>query len=432
MDFKEEIVQFMSDKVGGIAIVAEGSAEIVYADSYFKKKYGDAVVGMDAEEIFVWNDECPTLEEGGDAVEWEYIDTSTKKYFKFNSGLFSKEGKRYKIHQVTDITEYMGLNRDITKYMGFFRKLSKFQTAVLEKLSQTYYELLPMLADYFNTSKAYFMIQRDDAMDIITYNKLGNMYSNDRVDCDESVAALFDESCEDDMLFKSFDERVQEVLKLNGAKEDSKYRKLVSGEVSGQKYALYLGVWPNMDRESLNEATLKSVISLYIENGVMREKLVYASEHDGLTGLYNKAKYLDMAENRFADLDSIAIFNFDVNNLKKMNDQFGHEAGDKLIIKAANSFRKVTSNRVHAFRMGGDEFLMVAENVSEEETSSIKQRWEEELARLNTADDGIDCVIAVGVVYGEKGYDYAGLLKHADERMYMDKKSKKKPGEEIR
>ena len=97
MDFKEEIVQFMTDKVGGITIVAEGSAEIVYADSYFREKYGDAVVGMDAEEIFVWNDDCPALEIDGDAVEWEYIDTNTKKYFKFNSGLFQKEGKNYKI-----------------------------------------------------------------------------------------------------------------------------------------------------------------------------------------------------------------------------------------------------------------------------------------------------------------------------------------------
>ena len=95
MDFKEEIVQFMTDKVGGITIVAEGSAEIVYADSYFRKKYGDAVVGMDAEEIFVWNDDCPALEIDGHAVEWEYIDTNTKKYFKFNSGLFQKEGKNY-------------------------------------------------------------------------------------------------------------------------------------------------------------------------------------------------------------------------------------------------------------------------------------------------------------------------------------------------
>ena len=86
---------------------------------------------------------------------------------------------------------------------------------------------------------------------------------------------------------------------------------------------------------------LSNIKGLFGMNGVMREKLVYASEHDGLTGLYNKAKYLEMAEKEFQSLDSIAIFNFDVNNLKKMNDQFGHEAGDKLIIKAANSSRNV-------------------------------------------------------------------------------------------
>ena len=47
-----------------------------------------------------------------------------------------------------------------------------------------------------------------------------------------------------------------------------------------------------------------------------------------------------------------------------MNDLFGHEAGDKLIIKSADSIRKVINNKVHGFRMGGDEFLMVAENVT--------------------------------------------------------------------
>ena len=110
-----------------------------------------------------------------------------------------------------------------------------------------------MLADYFNTSKAYFMIQRDEVMDVITYNKMGNVYSNDRIGYDAGVAELFESGCEDDVLFGSFDEKVQEILRLNGAKDDSTYRMLVSGEVSGQKYALYLGVWPNMDWESMNE-----------------------------------------------------------------------------------------------------------------------------------------------------------------------------------
>ena len=148
--------------------------------------------------------------------------------------------------------------------------------------------------------------------------------------------------------------------------------------------------------------------------------------------MYNKGKYLAMLESDYQNLDSIGIFNFDVNNLKKMNDTYGHEAGDRLIIKGADSIRKVTSSTVHGYRMGGDEFLMIACNVTEAEVTELKERWEAELARLNTLEDGIECVIAAGVVYGGKGYDFAALMKEADERMYEDKKKKKKPGEEIR
>ncbi len=431
MNFKNEILDFMADKVGGIVIVAEENAEIVYADSFFFVKYGKDIVGTDANVLLGWNEECPELENGADALEWEYIDAAEKKYYKFNSALFEKDGKKYKIHQITDITEYMGLNRDITKYMSFFRKLSKFQTAVLEKLSSNYYELMPMLTDYFKTDCAYLMVQRDRVADIISYNRNVNAYHNDRVEYDDEVRACF-ETGTDDFTAEKFGTKLQKVLVSNAGNADTGFRILTGGEVSDQKYALYLGVCPKMDRESLNEMTLLSVIKLYIENGIMQEKLVYASEHDGLTGLYNKGKYLDMEKTRFPSLDSIAVFNFDVNNLKKMNDQFGHEAGDKLIIKAADSFRSITNEHVHAFRMGGDEFLVVAENVSRNETDEIKARWEEELKILNQADDGIDCVIAVGVAYAEKEYDYAELLRQADALMYEDKKAKKKPGEEIR
>ena len=115
-----------------------------------------------------------------------------------------------------------------------------------------------------------------------------------------------------------------------------------------------------------------------------------------------------------------------------MNDEFGHEAGDKLIIKAADSIRKVTSNNIHGYRMGGDEFLMVACDVTKDEADALKQRWEDELERLNTLADDIQCVMALGMTYGEGQYDLSKLLSEADELMYEDKKAKKKPGEEIR
>lgn len=163
-----------------------------------------------------------------------------------------------------------------------------------------------------------------------------------------------------------------------------------------------------------------------------RNQIIYTAEHDQLTGLYNKGKYLSMCKEVFPNLDSIGIFNMDVNNLKKLNDTYGHEAGDKLLIKAADSISAVTNQKVYGFRMGGDEYLMIAMNVTKTQVDSIRASWEAELARLNTLNDGIECIVAVGVVYAEKPYDYAEIFKKADELMYEDKKAKKKPGEEIR
>ncbi len=432
MDFSKELITFVSDKVGGVVIIANGSSEIVYADSFFTDKYGSDVTGLDADEIFGWMQDCPELKPDAPAVEWENIDTDSRKYYKFNSCMFEKEGKKYTIHQIVDITEYMGLNRDITKYMSFFKKLSGFQTAVLEKLSNSYQELLPMLTDYFKTSKAFFFIQRDDKLEVVTYAKMGNVFSNDRIDLSDGATKVFEMNSEDDILIDSFDEKVREVFRASGGNSDSAYNLLCAGNVSGQKYAIYLNVWPNMDKESMAEKTLISVIKLYAENALMREKLIYENEHDHLTGLFNKGKYLDLIETQYPNLKSIAIFNFDVNNLKTMNDKFGHEAGDKLIIKAADSIRKVTNNNVHGYRMGGDEFLMVACNVTKDEADKLMKRWADELARLNTLQDDIDCVMAVGMTYGEGNYDLFKLIAEADELMYEDKKAKKKPGEEIR
>ncbi len=163
-----------------------------------------------------------------------------------------------------------------------------------------------------------------------------------------------------------------------------------------------------------------------------RNAMVYTSEHDQMTDLYNKGKYLTMLKEVFPNLDSIGIFNMDVNYLKQYNDTMGHEAGDKLLIKAADSIRAIMNQKLYGFRMGGDEFLMIAMNVTEQEVNNIRANWEAELARLNSLDDGITCIMAIGVVYAEKPYDYDALFKQADALMYEDKKAKKKPGEEIR
>ena len=154
----------------------------------------------------------------------------------------------------------------------------------------------------------------------------------------------------------------------------------------------------------------------------------YEAEHDKLTGLYNKGKYMVMKENHFGSPGSIALFNFDVNNLKYINDNYGHEYGDELIIKAAQSIHAVTSDNVFGFRMGGDEYAMVAVNVTDKETKEIYNRWEQALAELNTQGD-VYCVMACGLKYSEGEFDMDELFHQADDQMYLDKKARKDKGE---
>ena len=149
-------------------------------------------------------------------------------------------------------------------------------------------------------------------------------------------------------------------------------------------------------------------------------------EHDGLTGLYNKGKLMELKQSLFRNQDNLAVFNFDVNNLKRMNDTYGHEAGDRLICKAAESLRRIEARNVLTFRTGGDEFVAVALHISAEDAEALRRRWAEGLAQLNQARDGVNCEIACGLAHGTKGYDMEELFALADQRMYDAKLAMKR------
>ena len=169
--------------------------------------------------------------------------------------------------------------------------------------------------------------------------------------------------------------------------------------------------------------------SLYMElcrdMGSLSSTLRKAKDHDGLTGLFNKGKFLEMKRSVFSRQERIAVFNLDVNDLKVLNDTAGHEAGDRLLRKAAESLRKIEARNVIPFRVGGDEFVVIAIHMTRREAEGILQAWRKGLEELNRENDGIPCVIACGFVYGEGDFDLEELLAEADRRMYEDKKKKK-------
>lgn len=165
-------------------------------------------------------------------------------------------------------------------------------------------------------------------------------------------------------------------------------------------------------------------VHLMMESKIMTQKMRYDNEHDLLTGLYNRRCYFEKCKNEYNMLASVGIFFMDVNHLKKTNDLYGHDAGDALLKKAAESIKAMLSENIHGFRMGGDEFIMVILNCSESDIPKIKARWERELEIVNEKYGMSPCSVAVGTAFAKGAFQIEELCKIADDRMYEDKRRK--------
>jgi len=155
------------------------------------------------------------------------------------------------------------------------------------------------------------------------------------------------------------------------------------------------------------------------------KRLLERYELDSLTGLPGNNKFREFLDETGSRSACVGILFFDVNGLKFYNDTKGHKAGDILLQKASESFQIACVKNNHAFRIGGDEFVIVINDCEEGEIDSFLSRWRESLEKLNSRDDGIICSAAVGTAFGEGEYKIGDVLKLADERMYINKREMK-------
>lgn len=151
--------------------------------------------------------------------------------------------------------------------------------------------------------------------------------------------------------------------------------------------------------------------------------LTHSKDTDSRTGLYNKSKLEEMADNHYPKCGNVAVAFFDLNNLKKVNDTYGHLQGDQLIKIFAGILYEEQNFRCKAYRYGGDEFLIILENAAFGEINSILERVQAKLANAPKVKD-VEVSAAIGVAYGT-GLELRMLIKQADEKMYLNKKQMK-------
>ena len=143
------------------------------------------------------------------------------------------------------------------------------------------------------------------------------------------------------------------------------------------------------------------------------------SSKDILTGVLNRNEmnnYVDKIsmENAASDV-SVGVVFADLNGLKRVNDQYGHNTGDKLLKDAAKAIEEVFDPDV-IYRAGGDEFAIIVTGITEEE---LNKRVE---ALRNVSQKYEHVCFAIGQCYEASQSNVRRALRIADELMYEDKR----------
>lgn len=163
------------------------------------------------------------------------------------------------------------------------------------------------------------------------------------------------------------------------------------------------------------------------------KRLKHTASHDSLTGLPNRAVFLDLLNHAIAcnkrkpDL-AFAILFLDLDRFKVVNDSLGHHAGDTLLKLIASELSAIVRGKDTVARLGGDEFVILIEDLDSDKTAfEIAQRITEFLEEPFVINNQLVFTgTSIGILFSDKRYDNADtMLRDADTAMYHAKDSGK-------
>ena len=151
------------------------------------------------------------------------------------------------------------------------------------------------------------------------------------------------------------------------------------------------------------------------------EAIIHLSYHDMLTGLFNR-RFFEEEINRL-DTDRqlpLSIIMGDLNNLKLINDTFGHREGDRLLIETAKLLKTVSRSDDILARWGGDEFVILLPKTSIASTVEIMQRIKKECSELFIQNIPVGLAIGIATKI-DSGQNMQDIIVEAESNMYKNK-----------
>jgi diguanylate cyclase (GGDEF)-like protein len=174
----------------------------------------------------------------------------------------------------------------------------------------------------------------------------------------------------------------------------------------------------------------KTVTDLIKELKEQQKRIYDLAYYDSVTGLPNRIMLAEVIKQKIKEAKKnklkFSMIFIDIDNFKVINDSYGHLLGDKLLVEVGNRLKEVNSSNINAFRLGGDEFIVLIEGIDDEdEVEQLSRYLHKVLASVISVDGKIFHITHSSgtVIYPDHGSDFNELLKNADTAMYKSKEA---------
>lgn len=193
-----------------------------------------------------------------------------------------------------------------------------------------------------------------------------------------------------------------------------------NGHITNEKLAETIN-FMTMELSSLMHELHQKNIQLNQANNRI-QKLI---DYDELTGLYNRRYQKERLklEVSLADRHNIplSVVMCDLDHFKKVNDTFGHDAGDKVLVCFAQLLKSQTRQEDSCIRFGGEEFVILMPHVEQQEAVEVCDRIRNILATSNSLNNDYQISASFGVAGYQRGMNTEIILIHADRALYQAK-----------